>query len=109
MTQPIYDIRLLEQFLKKVAPCPIPVLVGSLPLASHRNAEFLHNEVPGMQIPETSRERMRIAGSGPEAREEGIRIAQEALAASRPMVQGVYIMPPFGRYEAALRVLEVLG
>jgi methionine synthase / methylenetetrahydrofolate reductase(NADPH) len=108
MTQPVYDIELFEKFIKKVEPCPIPVLVGILPLASHRNAEFLHNEVPGMQIPEDIRARMAKAGSGPEAKAEGIRIAQEALLASRPQVQGVYIMPPFNRFQAALEVLEVL-
>ena len=84
------------------------MLVGILPLASYRNAEFLHNEVPGMQIPEPVRERMRRAGSGEAAREEGIKIAQEALTAARPFAQGVYIMPPFGRIEGALRVLEAL-
>ncbi len=61
-----------------------------------------------MQIPEHIRERMRRAGSGEAAREEGIKIAQEALLAARPLVQGVYIMPPFGRIEGALKVLEVL-
>ena len=59
------------------------MLVGILPLYSHRNAEFLHNEVPGMSIPEDIRERMRKAGSGEEAQAEGVRIAQEALLAAR--------------------------
>ena len=108
MTQPVYDLDLFERFLGKIDPCPIPILVGILPLASHRNAEFLHNEVPGMQIPEAIRRRMAKVGSGPEAREEGILIAQEALRACRPHVQGLYIMPPFNRFETALKVLEVL-
>jgi methionine synthase / methylenetetrahydrofolate reductase(NADPH) len=108
MTQPVYETALLERFLERVADCRIPVLVGILPLASSRNAEFLHNEVPGMQIPERIRERMRRAGSGDAAREEGIAIAQEALAACKPLVQGVYIMPPFGRVDAAIKVLEAL-
>ena len=64
MTQPVYDPAVLERFLDDVAPLGLPVLVGLLPLASYRNAEFLHNEVPGMQIPEAVRERMRKAGSG---------------------------------------------
>jgi homocysteine S-methyltransferase len=85
------------------------VLVGILPLASSRNAEFLHNEVPGMQIPDPIRERMRNAGTGDKARAEGIAIAQEALSATRHLVQGVYVMPPFGRVDSAIRVLEVLG
>ena len=108
MTQPVYDARLLERFLDLIKDCRIPVLVGILPLASHRNAEFLHNEVPGMQIPDAIRERMRKADKGDKARREGIAIAREALSATRELVQGVYVMPPFGRVESALRVLEVL-
>jgi methionine synthase I (cobalamin-dependent)/5,10-methylenetetrahydrofolate reductase len=108
LTQPVYDVRLLERFLNRIEGCRIPMLVGILPLSSYRNAEFLHNEVPGMQVPEAIRERMRRAESGEKAREEGIAIAQEALREVRAMAQGVYIMPPFGRAEIALRVLEVL-
>jgi 5,10-methylenetetrahydrofolate reductase len=106
MTQPVYEPALLENFLEKIEDCRIPVLVCILPLASHRNAEFLHNEVPGMQIPDAIRQRMRVASEKEGGAEEGVAIAQEALAATRPMVQGVYIMPPFGRIDAALRVLE---
>jgi methionine synthase I (cobalamin-dependent)/5,10-methylenetetrahydrofolate reductase len=106
MTQPVYDRAVLERFLDDVAPLQIPVLVGLLPLASHRNAEFLHNEVPGMQVPEEIRERMRKAGSGPEARKEGVAIAREMLGAVRGRVAGAYIMPPLGRYELALEVVD---
>jgi len=109
MTQPVYDPRHLERFLDAIRPYRIPVLVGILPLASYRNAEFLHNEVPGMQIPEAIRERMRRAPTGEAAAEEGIRIAKEALRATRALVEGVYIMPPLGKVAAALRVLEALG
>jgi 5,10-methylenetetrahydrofolate reductase len=80
--------------------------VGLLPLASYRNAEFLHNEVPGMQVPETIRERMRKAGDGAQARKEGVAIAREMLASVRGRVQGAYIMPPFERYELALEVID---
>jgi len=107
LTQPVYDIRLLENFLDRIDPCRIPVLVGILPLLSYKNAEFLHNEVPGMQIPEDIRERMRRADSKEASRAEGVKIAREALALARPMVEGVYIMPPFGRVDAALQVLEI--
>jgi homocysteine S-methyltransferase len=108
MTQPVYETPVLARFLERIADCRIPVLVGILPLASYRNAEFLHNEVPGMQIPEAIRERMRRASSADAQREEGIAIAREALREARPLCQGVYVMPPFGRIESALRVLEVL-
>ena len=107
MTQPVYDPRTLERFLDDAAPLGLPVMVGILPLASHRNAEFLHNEVPGMAIPGEYRERMAKVGGGPAARAEGIKIAQEALAAVKHRVAGAYIMPPFNRVDSALSVLEV--
>jgi homocysteine S-methyltransferase len=107
MTQPVYDPRTLERFLDDARPLGLPVMVGILPLASHRNAEFLHNEVPGMGIPAEYRERMAKIGGGPAARAEGIRIAQEALAAVKHRVQGAYVMPPFNRVDSALAVLEV--
>jgi homocysteine S-methyltransferase len=109
MTQPVYDPRTLERFLDDVGPLGLPVMVGLLPLASHRNAEFLHNEVPGMTIPAGYRERMARVGSGPAARAEGVKIAQEALAAVLPRVAGAYIMPPFNRVDSALAILEVAG
>ncbi len=109
MTQPVYDPRTLERFLDDCAPLGLPVMVGILPLASYRNAEFLNSEVPGMSIPAEFRERMARAGggSGPAARAEGIRIAQEALVAVKQRVAGAYVMPPFNRVDAALEVLSV--
>ncbi|MDI1446194.1 bifunctional homocysteine S-methyltransferase/methylenetetrahydrofolate reductase [Polyangium sp. 6x1] len=106
MTQPVYDPAVLDRFLKDAEPLELPVLVGILPLASHKNAEFLHNEVPGMQIPKDVRDRMQRAGSGPAARKEGVAIAREMLAAVRNRVAGAYIMPPLGRYELALEVMD---
>jgi len=106
MTQPVYDPDVLDRFLRDTAPLGLPVLVGLLPLASYKNAEFLHNEVPGMSIPEHIRERMRKAGTGERGRAEGVAIAREMLAAVKQRVAGAYIMPPFGRYELALEVLE---
>jgi homocysteine S-methyltransferase len=79
-----------------------------LPLVSYKNAEFLHNEVPGMQIPEAIRERMRKSPPGPDARKEGVRIAREMLFSVRERVQGAYLMPPLGKYELALEVLDGL-
>jgi methionine synthase / methylenetetrahydrofolate reductase(NADPH) len=108
MTQPVYDPRTLERFLDDAKPLGLPVMVGILPLASHRNAEFLHNEVPGMSIPPEYRERMAKVGQGPAARAEGIKIAREALAGVRHRVQGAYVMPPFNRVESAIAVLDVV-
>lgn len=108
MTQPIYDPALLESFLDALGEPPIPILVGILPLHSYRNAEFLHNEVPGMRIPSAVRERMCAAEGKDAARTEGVAIAREALAGVKelPGVRGAYVMPPFGRYELALEVLR---
>ena len=108
MTQPVYDSKVLEQFLEDTEHLEMPILVGLLPLASHRNAEFLHNEIPGMSVPKDIRERMEKAGSGPEARQEGVAIAQETLMQVKDRVVGAYFMPPFGRYEAALEILQCI-
>lgn len=108
MTQPVYDPRTLERFLAMIRHLDVPILVGILPLYSHRNAEFLHNEVPGMSIPDDIRERMRRAGSGEKAQLEGVAIAREATLAAREMGQGVYVMPPFNKVDLAVRVIEVL-
>ncbi len=106
MTQPVYDPVQLRRFLADVKPLGLPVLLGLLPLASYRNAEFLHNEVPGMQVPESVRERMRKAGTGADARKEGVAIAREMLAEFRDQVAGAYVMPPLERYELALQVVD---
>jgi methionine synthase / methylenetetrahydrofolate reductase(NADPH) len=108
MTQPVYDPAVLDRFLADTATLGLPILIGILPLASHKNAEFLHNEVPGMQIPDDVRARMKAAGSGPAARREGVAIAREMLAAVRDKVAGAYVMPPLGRYEMALEVIDGL-
>jgi methionine synthase I (cobalamin-dependent)/5,10-methylenetetrahydrofolate reductase len=106
MTQPVYDVDVLERFLADIAPLGLPVLVGILPLASYRNAEFLHNEVPGMQVPDAVRERMRKVGGGVAGRKEGVAIAREMLAQVKDRVQGAYIMPPLEKYELALEVIQ---
>jgi homocysteine S-methyltransferase len=108
MTQPVYDPRAIERFLRDIKHLHTPVLIGILPLYSHRNAEFLHNEVPGMSIPDDIRERMRTSGGGEKAQAEGVAIAQEALRAARDVAAGVYIMPPFNKVDLALRVVDAL-
>lgn len=108
MTQPVYDFALFERFARRIEHIKVPILLGILPLASYRNAEFLHREVPGMQIPRHIRERMRRHSDKDAAREEGIAIAQQSLREARPFVHGTYIMPPFNRVESALAVIEVL-
>ena len=111
VTQPIYDAPAFKAFLEKAAPLRAPVLVGVLPLASARHAEFLHNEVPGVVVPDQVR--ARIAAAGEEAPEAGVEIAVELLESARGLVQGAYVIPAFGRYDLAAqvvtRVRELVG
>ncbi len=109
MTQPIYDPAQLDRFLDATGDLDVPVLVGILPLASYRNAEFIHNHIPGMGIPEGIRERMKQAGKGDAARREGVAIALESLMGVRQRVAGAYIMPPLGRFDMAEEILKALG
>ncbi len=108
LTQPVFDPERLEDFLERTADLEIPIVVGILPLTSHRNAEFYHNEVPGMSIPESVRERLRAAGDHEESRAIGLAIARESLERARlsPRIRGAYVMPPFGRVDLALDVLS---
>lgn len=105
MTQPVFDPDVVDRFLQAIAPLGLPVLIGILPLASSKNAEFLHHNVPGMRIPDDVRRRMRLAGDGKDAAKEGVAIAAEALRAVKGRVQGVYVMPPFARADLALELL----
>ncbi len=106
MTQPIYEIVRLFQFLERVGKPPIPVILGCIPLHSSRHAEFLHNEVPGITIPDDVRARMRAAGE--RGHEEGLLLAQELLVQASSMVQGVYLMPSYGRYDTVARLTKML-
>ncbi|MGE5692488.1 MAG: methylenetetrahydrofolate reductase, partial [Candidatus Zixiibacteriota bacterium] len=103
-TQPLYDRRVLEEFLSRVKGVRIPILLGILPLQSSRHAEFLHNEVPGITIPEPARRAMREAkDKGPEV---GIEMARVFLEEVKDLVAGTYLMPSFGRYEQVLEVVK---
>jgi len=108
MTQPIFDVDVWTNFLNVFGAerLPVPVMIGILPLQSTKHAEFLYNEVPGINPTENARERMRLAGAN--GRTEGVRMAQDLLQQLVPHAQGVYLMPSFGRYEVAAEVLEVL-
>lgn len=108
ITQPVFDIELLKQFLKSIEHVRIPVFAGIWPLASLKNAEFMNNEVPGASVPENIMDRMRKAGDIEAQREEGIIIASEALKEVKDLVDGVQISVPFGRVDRVLKVLEVL-
>jgi methionine synthase / methylenetetrahydrofolate reductase (NADH) len=106
MTQPLYELEPLTRFLEAVGKRRIPVLLGLLPLQSHRHAEFLHNEVPGINIPDHAREAMKKAGD--KGIEVGIEMCRALLLEAKDLVEGAYLMPSFGRYEVVARVAEVV-
>ena len=108
VTQPVFDLSLLEAFLRRIEHFKIPVVAGIWPLVSARNAEFMKNELR-VSVPESIMERMTRATSPEAAREEGISIARDMLIAVRHMVQGAQISAPQGKYAAAVDVLEALG
>jgi len=108
VTQPVFDLTLLENFLRKIEHFRIPVLAGIWPLVSARNAEFMKNELR-VSVPDSILERMSKAKTPEAAREEGVHIAREMLLAVRGMVQGAQISAPLGRYSLAVDVLEALG
>ena len=106
MTQPVYDLATIEEFFERLGTIDVPVLLGILPLMSSRHAEFIHNELEGVVVPDAIRERMRAAGeSGADA---GLEIAAEQIEEARglPWVSGVYVMPSFGRYEVAAALVR---
>lgn len=106
MCQPLYDMESLESFLEKAGPLPVPFLLGVLPLQSFKHADFMHNEVPGITIPERMRKAMHEAGA--QGMQEGVRLSQEFVSQAQGLVQGVYLMPSFGRYEQCAEVMEAL-
>ena len=110
ITQPVFDTDQLRRFLDMISHVRIPIVAGIWPLISFRNAEFMHNEVPGVNVPADILERMRIASeqSKEHAREMGIAIAREALTEVRDVIQGVQVSAPFGNVKYALQVFEAL-
>jgi homocysteine S-methyltransferase len=108
ITQPVFDVNQLEKFLGTIEHVRIPIVAGIWPLVSHRNAEFLANEVPGVVVPTKIIDRMRIASAKSKEHgvAEGIAIAREMLERVRPHVQGVQVSAPFGKVELALDVFR---
>ncbi len=108
VTQPVFDLGLLERFLRRTEHVRIPVICGIWPLTSFRNAEFMVNELR-VPVPEEFMARMRRVDNAEKAREEGVAIAREMMARIRPLVAGVQLSAPFGRYQMALDVAEAIG
>ena len=108
LTQPVFKPECAGDFLamykREYGELPPPILAGIMPLYGVKHATFLHNEVPGMSIPEHIR--LRIEKAGERAPEEGVSIAVELLRDLRGMVQGAYLMPPFGRYDLGAEIIE---
>jgi homocysteine S-methyltransferase len=107
VTQPVFDIQLLENFLKRIEHCRIPVVCGIWPLTSYRNAQFMVDELR-VPVPEPFMERMRQAADAEAARREGIAIAQEMTRQVQWMVEGIQLSAPFGRYQMAVDVAAVI-
>ncbi|RCK75950.1 MAG: 5,10-methylenetetrahydrofolate reductase [Ignavibacteriae bacterium] len=105
-TQPIYELKTLEDCLNKIQHLHTPVMVGVLPLRNYRHADFLHNEVPGIRIPEKVRDILK--NSEKDAFKIGIQISKEFIKNAKDMVQGIYMMPPFGKYEVIEELLSAI-
>jgi methionine synthase I (cobalamin-dependent)/5,10-methylenetetrahydrofolate reductase len=110
LTQPLYRPELAAEFIHdyehRYGKLRIPILVGVLPLFNERHAAFLHNEVPGIDIPLSVRK--RIADAGEHSARAGVAVAVETLRQLQESVQGAYIMPPFGRYDLAAEIIEAV-
>jgi homocysteine S-methyltransferase len=112
MTQPLYSLAqvdaMLDEARQRFGPggFPVPLLLGVLPLQSARHAEFLHNEVPGITIPDATRAAMHDAGE--HGAEVGLRVTLDLLEAVGSRVAGTYVMPSFGRYEQAAELVRRL-
>jgi homocysteine S-methyltransferase len=109
LTQPVFNVDVARSFVASYESLyqePIlPIVAGIQPLYNSGNAAFLHNEVPGISIPERLRERL-LAADDPQS--EGVIIAQEMLEELTPFVQGVYMIPVFGRYDLVADVMDAL-
>ena len=105
-TQPVFSREGVDRSVEACSRLGIPVLVGVLPLRSARHCEFMHNEVPGIEVPDALRARMAQAETDAEAQAIGVEEAQKLAAWIRQCAQGIYLMPPFGNPGAALDVLE---
>jgi methionine synthase / methylenetetrahydrofolate reductase(NADPH) len=103
MTQALFDLAYLDRFEELLGGWPIPILLGIFVVRSHQLAVRLHNEVPGIVVPEEIQNRFRDAG--PRAADEGLALARELYAQAREKVAGVYVIPPFKQPEAALDLL----
>ncbi len=106
ITQPVFDVRILEAFLKRIEHLRQPVICGIWPLVSYRNAEFMNNEVPGASVPPEIMERMKKTKTKEEGFQEGVQIARETYCHVRSEVEGVQMAAPLGRVDAVTIMLQ---
>jgi len=100
LTQPVYDRGTIEMIAERTRHLPVPIFIGIMPITSARNAQFLHNEVPGIRLTDTVLKRMgKYPAAGPDARREGLDLARELVDAARECFRGFYLMTPFSYYE----------
>jgi methionine synthase I (cobalamin-dependent)/5,10-methylenetetrahydrofolate reductase len=105
ITQPVFDIQILEKFMRRIEHIKIPLICGIWPLVSYRNAEFMNNEVPGASVPPDILERMRKTTTKEEGFAEGVKIANETYQRVRNAVAGVQLSAPMGRIEGIFMIL----
>src|SRR5690606_29827331 len=98
MTQPVFDPARAREVIEAVRPLGVPLVLGIMPLVSERNAEFLHHEVPGIDVPDTVRARM-TGKRGEKGRAEGVEISKELMSEIAPHVQGFYMITPMNRFD----------
>jgi len=106
ITQPVFDLRLLERFMRRIEHLHIPLLCGIWPLVSFRNAEFMNNEVPGATVPPDILDRMRKTSTKEEGFREGVAIARETYDRVKPSVSGIQLSAPMGRIEGIFMMFE---
>ncbi len=105
MTQPVFDVALARRTAKELARLHVPVFLGVMPILSSRNAEFLHNEVPGIKIADELREKLRHAPDDKAATQLGLEVAREVRDIAIEAFNGVYLITPFLRYDVSVELL----
>lgn len=103
-TQPMYDLDMINRFIDETSKFSLPIMLGILPLVSYKHAEFLHYEVPGIDVPEVIHQRMKKAGN--KSAKEGELIAMEIIDKIKKSVSGLYLIPSFGKFETCLNIVK---
>ncbi len=106
ITQPVFDLEILERFMGRVKHIHIPLICGIWPLVSYRNAEFMNNEVPGASVPREILDRMRRTTTKEEGFQEGVAIARETYEKVKSSVAGVQLSAPLGRIDGIFLMLK---